>query len=425
MIAIVLESAVRSLILAGIAGLALQVWRGRNPHTEMAVWQSVLGLSIAMPLMLAIAPPVSLPLAAGMITSFPSPEEATHAAGPGWGSLVLAVYAAGVGIMLVRLALGLVLLRRLIVGAQPVRNDWTRGFDVRCSAKVSVPVTVGAVVLLPADYSDWDETTRRAVMAHETAHVSRGDFYVQFVAAVHRAIFWFSPLGWWLSFRLSQLAETACDVAAVEDIRDRARYAEILVAMGRKAGRLAHGLPMARVRGLGARIDSVLADTCLHRKMTARRWAALAVLLLPLSAISACVSAKPQDHLVATAQPFDRIEIRPVVGEGEGMPMRMAGSGETFYVSRTPFLRQWDFSKIIAREEAGQASLSVTVAPQATEKLQQVSAKNVGRRIALIVGSELVMAPTLRAPLTSDSFVIDGDAGKAALHFFTNAGSAK
>src|SRR5215813_4460101 len=70
MLALLLESAARSLALAIAAGLGLRFLRVRNPHDEMTAWQLVLAASLAMPLLVYVfAPwatvkiPASAPLA--------------------------------------------------------------------------------------------------------------------------------------------------------------------------------------------------------------------------------------------------------------------------------------------------------------------------------------------------------------------------
>lgn len=427
MIDILLESAVRTLCVAGFAALALKFMRVRNPHTEMAVWKMVLGVAMAMPLLLILAPGavlVSMPSAAmeDVATMFPGATVAAAVPALRWGAPVFAVYVAGFCVMLFRIALGLVLSRRLLKGARPVLEHWTDGYDVRTSTRVSVPVTLGAVIVLPEQYRLWDEATRRSVMAHEVAHIARGDFYLLLIAALHRAIFWFSPLGWWLMARLGYLAEVACDLAAAAEIGDRSRYAEILLTMSGKAGRFSPGLAMAQARGVAARIDSLLAATAPPRRMTGRRWFAVSLCLLPLTGLAACVDAKPQDRLIPAARPFERVEMRPVVEKADGIALRMAGSDEVVYVSRDAFLRSLDFRKVIARQDDGRSVLDVTVRPEAAVKLQRGSADNVGRRTAFIVDGEVVMAPVMRVPLTSTSFVIDGDAGKNALRILSGLG---
>ncbi len=67
--------------------------------------------------------------------------------------------------------------------------------------------------MLPADYTEWDSEKLRIVLAHERSHVRQGDFYLQTLAGLYAVLFWFSPLGWWLKRKLSDLSETISDRA--------------------------------------------------------------------------------------------------------------------------------------------------------------------------------------------------------------------
>ncbi|MGB0078667.1 MAG: M56 family metallopeptidase, partial [Candidatus Sulfotelmatobacter sp.] len=91
--------------------------------------------------------------------------------------------------------------------AMPVHESWTAGHDVRVSRGIAAPATFGSIVLLPYDYTTWSPIKRLAVLAHESAHVRRRDFYVQIAARANRALFWFNPLSWWLPRKLSEVAE--------------------------------------------------------------------------------------------------------------------------------------------------------------------------------------------------------------------------
>ena len=48
---------------------------------------------------------------------------------------------------------------------------------------IAGPVTFGSTILLPPHYGDWDWRKRRAVLAHEGAHVANRDFYVLLLAS--------------------------------------------------------------------------------------------------------------------------------------------------------------------------------------------------------------------------------------------------
>ena len=80
--------------------------------------------------------------------------------------------------------------------------------------------------MLPDDYDEWDTEKLRIVLAHERSHVRQGDFYLQALAGLYAAIFWFSPLGWWLKRKLSDLSEAISDHAGLEEAAGHASYAQ-------------------------------------------------------------------------------------------------------------------------------------------------------------------------------------------------------
>ena len=122
-----------------------------------------------------------------------APHTDSHAA-INWLVVATAIYACVAGLLLLRLAVGLCLTWRLARAATPIREPWTADWRVRISDAVGGPVTFGSTILLPPHYVDWDLQKRRAVLAHEGAHVVNRDFYVLLLASLNRAVFWFSPV---------------------------------------------------------------------------------------------------------------------------------------------------------------------------------------------------------------------------------------
>ena len=159
----------------------------------------------------------------------PAATRATSYAAVNWLAVATAIYASVAGLLLLRLAVGIHLTWRLVRAARPIERTLDRRLDVRVSDVIGGPVTFGSTILLPPQCTDWDVAKRRAVLAHEGAHVANRDFYVLLLASLNRAVFWFSPFAWWQLIRLAELAEIISDARAIEVLEDRLSYAEILL----------------------------------------------------------------------------------------------------------------------------------------------------------------------------------------------------
>lgn len=134
------------------------------------------------------------------------------------------------------------------------------------SELLSVPVTFGIKdpsILLPATWREWEPGELDAVLAHEISHVARRDALTERLSLLHRAVFWFSPLSWWLDRRLAELAEEASDDAALAAGADRTRYAETVLgffaALEAASGRVWwQGVAMASAGQAEKRLDRIL-----------------------------------------------------------------------------------------------------------------------------------------------------------------------
>src|SRR5882724_647976 len=269
MLAILAESALRSLLLGSAVWVGLNLLRVRNPHVHMTAWVMVLVASLSMPLLmhwttvtitvgalplptaenfwpakalLAEPLPAALPPEPGMLVAVGGGnQEAVN-----WLAPATALYACVAGLLLLRLAVGIYLTWRLARAAKPMRESWTVNARVRMSQVIGGPVTFGSTILLPPQCIDWDQVKRRAVLAHEGAHVANGDFYVLLLASLHRAVFWFNPLAWWQLGRLAELAEIISDARALEVLEDRLSYAQILLDLVQRVRQAPAGLEMAR-----------------------------------------------------------------------------------------------------------------------------------------------------------------------------------
>jgi beta-lactamase regulating signal transducer with metallopeptidase domain len=230
----------------------------------------------------------------------------------GW-FLYLAVCAA----LLSRLLLGLGSAALLWLRAEPValgpQIDLAAGLRLRSSPRIASPVAVGSGVVLPADYAEWDAEKLRIVLAHERSHIRQGDFYLQMLAELYAALFWISPLGWWLKHKLCDLGEAISDRAGLEMAASRASYAQILLefaALPRLT--LIQGVSMAHSSNLSHRIERLLNESSFRRAFAgSRRYALMAVFLVPVALfaatafirVEAAVSAQPAAQSIPPSAP--------------------------------------------------------------------------------------------------------------------------
>jgi molybdopterin converting factor small subunit len=159
------------------------------------------------------------------------------------------------------------------------------------SPSVTVPVTLGAwhpFVLLPTAWRAWSDEKIQAVLAHELSHVVRKDALTRALAAIHRSVFWFSPLAWWLERHLAVLAEQASDDAALGTGADRIFYANVLLGfyhdLQSTPGRVRwEGVAMTRGKQARERVERILdSSRRLSAGLRKSAWGALALLAVPL-----------------------------------------------------------------------------------------------------------------------------------------------
>ncbi len=115
---------------------------------------------------------------------------------------------------------------------------------------VTEPLLLGALhprVLVPLDFEQrYSAEEREFVLAHERAHVRRGDTLANAFGAAWLCIFWFNPVMFW-AIRLLRLdQDLACDAAvlAAAGRGRRGRYAEALLKT-QLAGEGGFPLPLA------------------------------------------------------------------------------------------------------------------------------------------------------------------------------------
>lgn len=204
--------------------------------------------------------------------------------------LMMMTYLGVAGLLLVRLLWGSAMAWRLWATADLVSPLVAPEPNVRSSEKIASPVTIGSGIVLPANYTEWDRKKLRMVLAHERSHVQQMDFYLQLLAGLYTAMFWFSPLGWWLRRTLASLGEAIGDRAGMDAAASGSGYAEVLLEFAALPRQTLPGVAMARPGNLSHRVERVLNEQLFRRAFAeGRRRAVVSLLLIPAALFAATV----------------------------------------------------------------------------------------------------------------------------------------
>jgi len=278
--------------------------------------------------------PHSTQTTAAEIHAAPSPVPVSTPSKPAipWSVIAFGVYIAVTLILLTRFVVGFVLGLRLIRKSREIRADrvWTR-LAARAiagglahipqaaeSELIAVPVTMGVLrsrILLPEGWRDWDDTKLDAVIAHEVSHVARRDALTQRLSLLHRAVFWFSPLAWWLDRKLANLAEQASDEAALSGGVDRNDYARTLLgffeALQAAPGRVWwQGVAMAKPGQAEQRLEKILAWRGAVT-MGLKKSIAVVIIALAVPAVYLTAAVRPIVHQILMPRLQDQKQTPP------------------------------------------------------------------------------------------------------------------
>ncbi|MCU0633966.1 MAG: penicillin-binding transpeptidase domain-containing protein [Gemmatimonadaceae bacterium] len=210
-----------------------------------------------------------------------SSDGATRSSESGWDAarmtfvrllpMLAAAWLVGVSVLLVRLAGGWWLTRRLIRSALPAPREWQATLErlatamrigqrvvLRCTPRVSAPVLLGCwrpLILVPTSaltgLAPWQ---LELLLRHELAHVRRLDPWVNMLQSVAEVLLFHHPAARWVSACISSEREHCCDDLVAADA-GAARYVRALVAMEELR---TVGVASPRPVGLGADGGSLL-----------------------------------------------------------------------------------------------------------------------------------------------------------------------
>ena len=164
--------------------------------------------------------------------------------------VLVTIWAAGLLVVVGRLALGLVAVqwmsRRTV---RVVDAPWlplavelaselgiSRRLTFLESARATMPMAAGIFtpsVLMPEDANRWPLERLRIVLLHELAHVKRRDCLTHVIAQLACALHWFNPLAWMAARHIRTERERACDDLVLACGTQGPDYAEELLEIAR------------------------------------------------------------------------------------------------------------------------------------------------------------------------------------------------
>jgi len=246
-----LAYSVQVALVVGVGGLAAAVLHLKQPRVTLAYWQALLAACLLLPLLERWQPMDLGPAggAARIVSTEAGGVDSLASLFPlhAWVLLVLVV---GVGLGLLRLALGLWRLghyRRAALRIAPLPGALREAQALvgvapafYFSDRVESPVTFGwlrPAIIFPRRFERMDESQQRAIACHELLHVARRDWLVNLFEELVLAFFWFHPAVWWAmrSIRLAREQVVDREVVAVTGARQPYLHALLEIAAAARA----------------------------------------------------------------------------------------------------------------------------------------------------------------------------------------------
>ena len=393
-----IRAVIGATLVLGAAGLASTLLRRASASVRHSVWLVGLTTSIGIAALSALGPVLevettvvngpgvvpfpkeflrSLPTSSvispsGIVTNdFVAPP--VESAKP---NILLIIWFVGATLIVGRSLVGHIGIRRLIRRSTPLRRVIGKDIDVRLSADVDAPYTLGvrrAVILLPAEAESWDDERLRIVLVHELAHVERLDYAAQLVATAACAIYWFNPVTWLAASRLRAEAEHAADDRVLAAGVDGVTYASHLLELARPDtnARLSTAVAVGMARGnrlerrFTAMLDSTRSRGIVPLRLQAVAGSAAMLLAVPLTALRIVPAplernAPPVVYNALAPSPTPESSIRPIA-QSVNRPIRQSANPTIRQSATSPIRQSAPADTIIERTIAVAAGEQLTI----------------------------------------------------------------
>jgi HEAT repeat protein/beta-lactamase regulating signal transducer with metallopeptidase domain len=240
-----------------------------------------------------------------------------------WFALFLGLWALGALYLLGRLAVGALVLARVVRRGTPLdAPEWRRPLleaadrlalerlpRLVMSDRLPMPFACGLwhpAIVLPSGAAEWDDRRRRTVLFHELAHLTRYDLIANTLGQVTCALYWFHPLVWMAVHKLRIESERACDDLVLGVGTRPSEYADHLLQIVCRAARArtpAVALPMAQRHEFEGRMLAILERAARREPASGRHAAVLGALALALVVPLAALVPSRQANAVPSGPP--------------------------------------------------------------------------------------------------------------------------
>jgi uncharacterized protein (TIGR03435 family) len=271
-------------------------------------------------------------------TLFPAATSTPHTS-MDWTRVALGVWACGVAAIVLLRVREWLRIRAAVAASRAIE---IAGVDatvqIRSSPALLEPGIVGVwrPILLVPDGIEQYLTARQleAVLAHELCHLQRCDNVTAALHMVVETLFWFHPLVWWISARLLDERERACDEHVLRMIDEPKVYAEGILRVCRRYVEL----PLACVSGVtGSHLKRRIEDIMFNRtgvQLNPARRAMLAIVATTTLAVPVvtgmAAAPRPSQPDTSTAR-FNVASVKPC--ETGSVPSGGRGGGGNFTAS--------------------------------------------------------------------------------------------
>ncbi len=325
----------QSAVIAGGVWLALRVFRGPNAATRHAIWWTVLGAVLLLPLMKSTrresSPKSALIVLAPARTAAPAASTAaanSHQVRAGNAPSALMIgWGLMAGLFLLQLGFSYRRVRGIVRRCRPVPDPVASRFrrhmaglpgEVLASDEIVSPMACGfrrPAVILPASLlREISDAELDHILLHEIAHLKRGDQWSNLLARLAGAVLAIHPVALFVLRNIERERELACDEWVVAATGAPRPYAATLARLFelcrlRRSELLATGMADRSSR-LGERIETLLDAKFPAQPRTSLRRVALSVVVL-LACIGAGASAPSWIAYAQTAAPKAGMRVGP------------------------------------------------------------------------------------------------------------------